>query len=246
MLFRRVKRHVKDEDWFAVFIDFFIVVAGVYIGLQLGNANEARADKRAYAQALDRFSAETQTNLDSLDELDQGLAAYLKRATSAFDTLRSCVDNPENLDLVNSGVTAITGTYGLSLRRGALDELTSSPRLLAQQSLEERAFLTNTRYVFDLIQREANYVETIPLQERIQNNPIIGIGEAVYRDVSYAGVDFSRAHRPLYLKVCISEACENDALIKSFYTWERWQQVLPALSRQMRNELMEAQKTFDM
>ncbi|MEP3889257.1 MAG: hypothetical protein ABJN69_02250 [Hellea sp.] len=246
MLFRRVKSHIKNEDWFAVFIDFCIVVAGVYIGLQLGNANEARSDKRAYQQAVDRFKAETETNLKALDELDKGISEYLKRATTAFDALQSCVDSPENVALVNSGVTAITGTYGLSVRRGALDELTNTPTLLAQQSPKERAFLTDAKYYFDIIQREANYVETIPLNERIQNNPIIGIGEAVYRNVTYAGVDFSRVQRPLYLKVPVSEACQNDALIKSFYTWERWQQVLPALSRQMRTELTEAQETFDM
>jgi len=246
MLFRRVKDHVKNEDWFAVFIDFFIVVAGVYIGLQLGNSNTARANKLAYQQALERFSAETQTNLETLDELDTGLTDYLKRATTAFDILQTCENSPENLETVNSGITAITGTYGLNLRRGALDELTQSPRLLAEQSAEERTFLTDRRYYFDLIHREASFVETLPLQERLENNPIIGVGKAVYRNVTYAGADFSRAQRPLYLKIPISEACQNDSLIKSFYYWERWQQVLPALSRQMRTELTKSQDMFDM
>jgi len=246
MLFRRVRKHIKQEEWFAVFVDFLIVVAGVYIGLQLGNSNAARADKLAYQQALERFRTETQTNFAALDDLDKGLSAYLKRATNAFDILQSCEDGPENLDIVNAGITSITGTYGLHLRRGALDELTSSPRLLAQQTAEERAFLTNTKYYFDLTLSEASFVETLPLQERLENNPIIGVGKAVYRNVSYAGADFSRAQRPLYLKIPISEACKNDSLIKSFYTWERWQQVLPALSRQMRTELTKAEKTFDM
>jgi len=246
MLFRRVRKHIKKGEWLAVLVDFLIVVAGVFIGLQLGNSNAARADKLAYQQALDRFSTETQTNLTALDELDKAFSAYLKTATSAYDILQSCEDSPENTDLVNTGLTAITGTYGLNLRRGALDELTTSPQLLAQQSPEERVFLTDARYYFDLVQREASFVETIPLEERIQNNPIIGIGKVVYRNVSYAGADYSRASRPLYLKVPISEACQDNALIKSFYTWERWQQVLPALSRQMRNELTKAQKTFNM
>jgi len=246
MIFRRLKNHVQTENWFAVFINFLIVAAGVFIGLQLGNWNAARADRTAYKQALERFAAETKTNLETLDELDSGIAEYLKSASEAFDTLQSCVDNPENREIVNSGITRITGTYGLNLRSGALHELTSSPRLLARQSPEERARLTEVQYYFDLIRREAEFVETLPLEERLQNNPIISVGPPIYRTVTYQGADFSRTQRPLMLNVPINEACRNDHLVKSFYTWERWQQVLPALSRQIRNELTATQETFDL
>jgi len=246
MLFRRLKQHVKNEDWFAVFIDFLIVVAGVFIGVQLGNINATRAEKIVYGQALERFATETKTNLETLDDLDKGLANYLDLASKAFDTLQSCEDTPENIEIVNTGISAITGTYGLKLRSGALSEMTTSPQLLALQSPEERARLTEAQYYFNLVQREADFVETIPLEERLQNNPIIGVGPPIHRTVTYLGADLSRTQRPLFLKVPISEACQDDRLIKSFYTWERWQQVLPALSRQIRNELVETQTTFDL
>mgnify|MGYP003541639920 CR=1 FL=1 len=35
MILRRVIEHVKDQNWFAVGIDFVIVVAGVFVGLQV-------------------------------------------------------------------------------------------------------------------------------------------------------------------------------------------------------------------
>ena len=41
MLFRRVRKHVKAHDWFAVGVDFVIVVIGVYIGIQVSNWNDA-------------------------------------------------------------------------------------------------------------------------------------------------------------------------------------------------------------
>jgi hypothetical protein len=34
MLLRRMIEHVKAQNWFAVGLDFFIVVTGVFIGLQ--------------------------------------------------------------------------------------------------------------------------------------------------------------------------------------------------------------------
>ncbi|GLQ21689.1 hypothetical protein ACFFUB_09305 [Algimonas porphyrae] len=44
MILRRIKAHVENENWFAVAIDFFIVVVGVFIGLQVANWNEARSE----------------------------------------------------------------------------------------------------------------------------------------------------------------------------------------------------------
>jgi len=41
MILRRITEHVKDQNWFAVGIDFFIVVVGVFIGIQVSNWNEA-------------------------------------------------------------------------------------------------------------------------------------------------------------------------------------------------------------
>ena len=42
MLLRSVTQHVKDQNWFAVGIDFLIVVVGVFVGIQVSNWNEAR------------------------------------------------------------------------------------------------------------------------------------------------------------------------------------------------------------
>lgn len=42
MLLRRITQHVKDQNWFAVGIDFVIVVVGILIAFQITNWNEAR------------------------------------------------------------------------------------------------------------------------------------------------------------------------------------------------------------
>lgn len=42
MLFRRIKVHIQNENWFAVFIDFLIVVVGVFLGIQIGEWNNER------------------------------------------------------------------------------------------------------------------------------------------------------------------------------------------------------------
>ncbi len=48
MRLRRVTEHVKAQNWFAVGLDFVIVVVGVFIGIQVANWNEAPGGQRAY------------------------------------------------------------------------------------------------------------------------------------------------------------------------------------------------------
>ena len=55
MILRRIIDHVKTQNWTAVGIDFVIVVVGVFIGIQVSNWNDARADERAYQDAMKRL-----------------------------------------------------------------------------------------------------------------------------------------------------------------------------------------------
>lgn len=45
MLLRRVTQHFVEQNWFAVFLDFLIVVFGVFIGIQVANWNESRIER---------------------------------------------------------------------------------------------------------------------------------------------------------------------------------------------------------
>ena len=47
MLLRKVTMHVREQNWTAVFIDFVIVVVGVFVGLQVQDWNEFRKDRSA-------------------------------------------------------------------------------------------------------------------------------------------------------------------------------------------------------
>lgn len=58
MILRRLKAHVEKENWFAVFLDFAIVVIGVFVGLQVANWNESRAEDRREQLYLERLDLE--------------------------------------------------------------------------------------------------------------------------------------------------------------------------------------------
>ena len=69
MLLRSITRHVKDQNWFAVFIDFLIVVVGVFIGIQVANWNEMNANKAGLSQALTRLDKEVTLNAEIIDQI---------------------------------------------------------------------------------------------------------------------------------------------------------------------------------
>lgn len=51
MLLRRITKHVKEQNWFAVLVDFFIVVLGVGMALAAGDWINERAQKADLAVA---------------------------------------------------------------------------------------------------------------------------------------------------------------------------------------------------
>jgi len=55
MILRSITKHVKDQNWFAVFLDFFIVVVGILIAFQITNWNEARLDSQRERVILERL-----------------------------------------------------------------------------------------------------------------------------------------------------------------------------------------------
>lgn len=91
MLLRHITKHVKDQNWFAVLLDFFIVVVGILIAFQINSWAEGQADKRSLHIALQRLNDEIQSNLVKIDSVS---AQHAKIATAGKDLLEA-VRSPE-------------------------------------------------------------------------------------------------------------------------------------------------------
>ncbi len=68
MILRRIALHVKRQDWFAVFLDFVIVVVGVFIGIQVANWNAERADDARAQNYLQRIRADLDADLANYED----------------------------------------------------------------------------------------------------------------------------------------------------------------------------------
>lgn len=91
MLLRRITTHVKDQNWFAVAIDFAIVVIGVFIGIQVANWNETRAERALGDQYNVRLVADLKKDLADTEVLRDYYAVVLTSIEEA-DRLLSAPD----------------------------------------------------------------------------------------------------------------------------------------------------------
>lgn len=62
MILRSVTQHVKDQNWFAVFLDLLIVVFGVFIGMQVSNWNQQRAGEKQALVLIERLYADLEND----------------------------------------------------------------------------------------------------------------------------------------------------------------------------------------
>jgi len=65
MLLRSVIKHVRNQEWTAIAIDFVIVVAGVFVGIQAANWNEVRADESRAHGYLERIHSDLEADLSN-------------------------------------------------------------------------------------------------------------------------------------------------------------------------------------
>ena len=86
MLLRRITKHVNDQNWFAIGIDFVIVVVGVFIGIQVSNWNE----RLEFAKREDALMLELRAEIvQNLADVQAKGDAFLIGAASARRVLNT-------------------------------------------------------------------------------------------------------------------------------------------------------------
>ncbi len=238
MILRRLALSLKDQNWAAIAIEFVLLVLGVFLGIQVANWNAARADRIEYEAALRRLGAEIDINIAALDAFDPEMAKSLSVGSRALTVLQSCVDNEENLRIVNAGLEEVRGTSSLRLRRSALSEMTSNPRLLSQQTAEQRKRFSELLFYFEALQPDADFFDRQPQERRMEDNPVLHVGAPYTYSAKYLGFDWATTRRKLELNVPFAVACRDNMLIKTLFNWERRQGGLPVIANKWRTELL--------
>ena len=229
MILANLTRAIREQNYYAVVLEFLIVIAGVVIGFQITAWNEDRNSRRLYDEAIARFIHESEENIEILNTLHQEITDRIEQVDQGYLALTSCFDSEENRRLVALAVSRIGGSIGLILRDQALNELTENQQLQSQQSDDERAVFSDLRFELSVIVSEAGYMERLPLERRPYYHPAFQSGHIQTSMGVYTGIEIADSTYSLNLIEPINTFCTDNELLKDFYNWRGWQGQLPGL-----------------
>jgi len=235
MRLRSISKNVKEQNWFAVLLDFFIVVLGVFIGIQLGNWNDARHTRSAFVEAKDNLSAEYQANLEMVDKFIEDVEARTKLVRGAISALRECEKGDQAIEQVAKGANAARGTPTLHLRQTALSKITTNDAYLSLVEKKDRERLKEFERRLSQAQATLNWLEDRPFENHIEDSPHISNGHLIPLSTNE-----SVMIRNLTVNAPMDEICSDQTFAGPFYLWERTATFQSLRARQIRTWLSEA------
>ena len=126
MILRRLATSIRKQDWFTVAIETLIVVFGVFIGVQLGNWNEARQQDIRAGQVMEQLAFE-------LSEIEEQGDEYVQQYTSRVQSLQRLLEfflsdeaEPEDFGQFEADLNAVATVSAPIPRAPTLVELLSS------------------------------------------------------------------------------------------------------------------------
>lgn len=128
MLLRRVAEHTKAQNWFAVTLDFLIVVVGVFIGIEVANWNEAREDRQEERRYYGQLLVDLRTDLETLAEAKRRADRYDNAAQLVLDRLGGAPTRASPGRLAKA-IHRAGWIYIPHASRGTYDELISTGNL---------------------------------------------------------------------------------------------------------------------
>ncbi len=236
MILRRLTEHVKAQNWFAVAIDFVIVVAGVFVGLQVNNWNAARAEQRRADELVERLVGD----LYNEQRINAATVAYYRTTVAYARTALRDFEAPGSVDPETFVVSAYQASQYIApvTSRSTFEDMVATGALGLVRSETVRKQLIGY-YEFDwtdntLVSLRPAYREAMrgvmpfPLQEAIK---------------AACGDRADRAGRTLLFT--LPETCDIDANAEEIERAADALRAAPGLEQALRFQLAESAARVD-
>lgn len=227
MILRRLTKHVKDQNWFAVALDFVMVVVGILIAFQISNWGNARGDRRVYDEASERAMVELNRNLAMQDSLRKSIAIELPIIQRALEDLRTCRADDEALANVKAAMVPLNSPYVMRLDTASLEQFLRNDAFLKYQPPEARerlgVFLRSARHFleFDRMRFSQKNQSMASMPDAISLGPLTVSGPDEILNFILSGSPLSvPLHREPIIVVPLEEACKDKAFVAAFFDWE--------------------------
>jgi hypothetical protein len=156
MILRKFKQHIEAENWFAVSVDFLVIVVGIFVGLQVEGWNQSRKDSQVEIYYLERMMEDMEVTIDLNYEQINRLEGMAFNTNVVLTSILVCKIPPDDADTFAFGLfqlakftsqALITNTFTELIDTGNLN-LISSRKLRQAISKELEVFKSD---VFDQV-----------------------------------------------------------------------------------------------
>lgn len=149
MIPRRVAEHAKTQNWFAVTLDFFIVVVGVFIGIEVANWNQARQDRQEERRYYGQLLVDLRSDLESFAEAERRADRHDKAAQLVLDRLSGNAPPDASLGRMATAIHLAGWIYIPPVSRGTYNELVSTGNLGLLRNSQLKSEIANYYAAFD-------------------------------------------------------------------------------------------------
>ncbi|NNC37908.1 MAG: hypothetical protein EX271_09120 [Acidimicrobiales bacterium] len=153
MIFRRIKSHIEKENWFAVFIDFAIVVIGVFIGIQVANWNDVATERADERQVLTQMHSDVSA---AVTQKTQWLTDMEGHRVLLLEAINIIQNKPGQKTINDPHCEAMWSSHLIFYPvapLGSLDEILAKGRLVTPQGLLVRPSLLRFRDHYEVIKQ---------------------------------------------------------------------------------------------
>ncbi|MFL6723334.1 MAG: DUF6090 family protein [Sphingomicrobium sp.] len=149
MIPRRVAEHAKSQNWFAVTLDFFIVVIGVFIGIEVANWNQARQDRQEERRYYGQLLVDLKGDLETLSMAERRADQYDEAAQLVIDRLSGKAPAQASAGRMATAIHYAGFIYIPSASRGTYNELVSTGNLGLLRNSQLKSEIANYYETFE-------------------------------------------------------------------------------------------------
>lgn len=126
MILARLSRAIRQQNWFAVALEFIIVIAGVVMGFQVTAWNEARTDRLRESVILTNLGGDFRTLVTDIDRIIERTFEISRNVTIVVETIDTGVVPEDRIDQFETGLIALVWAVPPPQSPSTLQELVSS------------------------------------------------------------------------------------------------------------------------
>lgn len=176
MILARLSKAFREQNWFAVAVEFIIVIAGVVIGFQITEWRGQQADRESELIYLVRLHEDMVQSTCALQRNAYASNTWHTRARRTLDALLN--NDPEAIDDTGFELIASTRIRTSSLSRATLNELVNGGQmnLITDGALRARIAEADARFssLDDLIQVLVDAQDSFVRDVQLRLRPVPG------------------------------------------------------------------------